>query len=188
MIRTMLQCFLCITLCPLLAAQQTIADAQQRDVQLPPPSAAVTSLVQPVVITTAGGVSVELAALDSLSAANATVGQKVRLAAARDALINGATAISAGTPVNGIITKVRYGCFKSNRGDQLDVRLTDLAPGTLVRLYLATISPPETTYPGEPIPAYPGYPRTNGPSAKAEPIFATIMCAVLFIALGLKKN
>jgi hypothetical protein len=189
MIRSLFQCLLCISLCPLLAAQQIIADAQQQATQQPAPPAVVTTLVQPVVITTPAGISVELAALDALSAANATVGQRVSLAVARDAINNGATAISAGTPVNGIITKVRYGSYKSNRGDQLDVRLIDSAPGTLVKLRLATISSPEPTYPDEPMPAYSGYPTRNGPSSHAgPPIFAVIVCAAVFIALGLKKN
>jgi hypothetical protein len=172
----------------LLAAQQTIADAQQQAAQPPAPSTSVTTLVDPILITTSNGTKVELGALDSLSASNTIVGQTVRLAVTGDAMNNGATAIRAGTPVNGIVTKVRYGSYKSNRGDQLDVRLTDLAPGTLVRLRLATISPPGPTYPGEPMPAYPGYTRTNGPSPRAVGIGAVIVCAYILTLLALQKH
>jgi hypothetical protein len=168
----------------LLAAQQTITDAQQQTAQPPAFSAPVTKLVQPILIATSNGTKVELSVMDSLSAANTILGQPVRLVVTRDAVDNAGTIIRAGTPVNGIVTRVRYGSFRSNRGDQLDVRLTGLAPGKLIRLQLATISSPEPTYPDEPMPAYPGYPRSNGPSLRAVTIGTVILIALACAALA----
>jgi hypothetical protein len=184
MIRSLLQTVLCISLCPLLAAQQTIAGVQQQAPQQPAPAAAVATTVQPILIATAHGTQVELSTLDSLSAADATLGEPVRFAVTRDVVVNGATVFPAGMAVNGTITKVRYGSYRTNRGDELNIRLTDLEPGKLIKLRLTAISSPERTYPGDPAyPAYPGYPMMHGPSQKGVVIFTIIMVALLTLAL-----
>jgi hypothetical protein len=187
-IRKLYQAVLCFMLCPLLAAQETIGDAHQQNSQPSAATAAVTRLVQPLLIATSHGEKIELAVLDPLSASNTIVGQTVRLSVARDAVNNEGIAIRAGTVVNGIVTRVRYGSYKSNRGDQLDVRLTDLTPGTLVRLRLANISPREPTYGDDPAQSYRGSATMMGPGSRGLWLATIVVFSVLFVALGARKH
>jgi len=68
-------------------------------------AAAVVSFAQ---VTVSKGTDVELKFMQRLTSKNASEGQKVQLAVARDVMVNGHDILKAGTPVTGIITKVDH--------------------------------------------------------------------------------
>ena len=92
MIRRLIQCCVCVILCPFLAAQQAAQPASQL------PANQVTKAV-PATILIPRNTVIELDALEPV--ATATIGSSISLAVVNDVPVKGVTAIRAGSPLNG---------------------------------------------------------------------------------------
>ena len=112
MIRSLIQAVVCLSLCPLLVAQQAIGSGQS------PTAPDLASAAQPkgATITLRRGTIVPLVLLETVSSATAQKGQTVRLAVKEDVVVDWTVIIPRGTPVSGLVTSVRKGVAGKNDG------------------------------------------------------------------------
>ncbi len=118
MMRRLYQTALCLSLCPLLAAQQV----GQETIQEGAAPAGETVWAYPIPLNGAtgppvlnglqinsGGIPVELTPLNRISPGIVKVGDAIQFIVAKDVVVRGSTALRAGTRLNCTITKVRSG-------------------------------------------------------------------------------
>jgi hypothetical protein len=130
----MLQSALC--LCPLLAQQIPQASSQTaaiKPAQFASEAGARPSL--PEFIAVRKGTKIEVMALDTISSETAAAGALVRFAVAKDVVVDGATVIHAGSPVMGVVTRVKRG-VPYRQWPELTIRVkeVEVANGTKLRL------------------------------------------------------
>lgn len=99
--RTTLQSALCLSLSPLLVAQQVGTNTAQEPRENHPASTPSAQIEIPK------GTWIPLVLLDPISSATARKGEIIKFAVARDIVAHGTVLIRRGTPASGIITKVR---------------------------------------------------------------------------------
>jgi hypothetical protein len=121
MIRSLIQAVVCISLCPLLAAQQGIGSGQS------PTAPDLHSATQTKVeaINLPRKTEVELALLEPVSSETAQKGQVVRLAVKEDVVVDGTVVIPRGTPAKGLVASVRK-AIPGERNGSLRVEPTGL--------------------------------------------------------------
>jgi hypothetical protein len=135
MVRFLLQSVLCVTLCPLLVAQQATTGSQQQPVPQPHHPAAATTPAQPQTIRIPKDTEIELVALEPVSSATATKGQLVRLAVAKDLMVNGLAVIPRGALATGSVTGLHKAAPGKKDGSIRVSRITlTLGDGRRVKL------------------------------------------------------
>ena len=134
MIRKLLQSALCISLCPLLAAQQVAGGAPQSEApqRLADNAAAVPEPTAYAAIPE--DTKIELTVMDSVSMETAKAGSYVLLAVARNVVVNKVTVLRAGTCLTGTITGEKRGSHTMNRNGNLTIRAWELQSGRKIRL------------------------------------------------------
>lgn len=138
MIRRIVQFVLCLSLPPLLVAQQASQDAVQPSaITLEPPQSETGPAVPP---TIPADTKIKLVFLDEVSSATANVGSTVHLALAEDLVVKGVTVLRAVTPVNGTITKVRRAIQKRKDG-ALSIRVREIRAGQTLLIRLTSSDP-----------------------------------------------
>jgi hypothetical protein len=121
MIRRLLQFTLCLILCPLLAAEQVA-----------PPSA---PHPLPKSITVQKNTEIEFISLEAVSSATATKNQMVRLAVAKDVIINGSVAIPKGTLAMGKVHFAKGIPGKQDGSLRIEPSTLTLGNGRRVKLW-----------------------------------------------------
>jgi hypothetical protein len=174
MIRSLLQCFLCISLCPLLAAQLAASDAQQ---PRPQPPAADLALAQPTSLTSVKDRKIELQAPQPVWFATAKPGSEFLFVVDKDVIVGGVTVIQAKTPVTGIVTKVARGSYERNQNSYLDVRLNASDAGKPIKVRIAGTIPAQRVTRG----FDPWSPISKGITIGA--IFATVLCVIAIASM-----
>ncbi len=106
MLRWLLQSMLCLMLCPLLVAQQVTPPAAPADAPHPLSE----------FITIPKYTKIELISLEEISSATAIKGQSVRLAVAKDVLVDGLVVIPKGTIASGVVSYVIKGAPRIRDG------------------------------------------------------------------------
>jgi hypothetical protein len=174
MIRSILQCFLCISICPLLAAQQVASEAQQPRPQQP---AADLALAQSTLLTSVKDRKIELSAPQPVWFAAAKAGSPFLFTVDQDVVVGGVTVIQAKTPVTGIVTKVGRGSYERNRSSYLDIRLNAFGAGKPIEARIAGVVPAQRV-----TRAFdPWSPITKGITIGA--IFAGVLCVIAIASM-----
>lgn len=138
MIRSLLQCFLCISLCPLLAAQEVASEVPQPRPQQP---AGDLALAQPTLLISAKDRKIDLQAPQPVWFATAKTGSDFLFVVDKDVVVGGVTVIQAKTPLTGIITKVGRGSYERNQNSYLDIRLNPSDAGKPIKVRIAGVVP-----------------------------------------------
>jgi hypothetical protein len=135
MTRYSLQAALCVTLCPLLVAQQVRTEIQRQATQPPAQATAVTTSAQPESITIPKDTRIELIALEEVRSEAAKKRSTVSFAVAKDVVVNGVTVLRAGAPVNGVVSKAKRGVPDRHDG-RLDIRVKEIGIGSGAKVRL----------------------------------------------------
>jgi len=106
---------LCASLGAILVTEPMYAE--QRTAGAPLPAPALQPAPPPSTATLPKGTEVEFALLDSVSSATAVKGQLIHFAVAKDVISNGTVLIPRGTPVYGVVRRVRKGVPGKHDGD-----------------------------------------------------------------------
>jgi hypothetical protein len=168
MIRSLLQCFLCISLCPLLAAQEVASAAQQ---PRPQPPAADLALAQATLLTSVKDRKIEMFAPQPVWFAAAKAGSPFLFTVDKDVVVGGVTVIQAKTPVAGIVTKVGRGSYERNQNSYINIRLNASGAGKPIKARIAGVSPARSATRGV----------GSGPNISAVLASAGIFVAVLLV-------
>jgi hypothetical protein len=145
MIGKVLQSALCLLLSPLLAAQhvaQTAASSSSPQPGAPAATSLPATPPVPEAITIPKGTAIGLIELETASSATASKGDPVRYVVAEDIVVDGVTAIRAGTPVTGTVTKAKKSSTHHQEGE-LEIAVRELALDSQIRLRL-TDQPPKS--------------------------------------------
>ena len=139
MIRKLFQSVLCFILCPLLVAQQMPTPALNTNTQQSsvPDFSAEAPRVLPELSTIPQNTKIDLIAREPQSLAAVTTGSAIRLSVASDVVVNGVTAIRAGTPVIVTITDERRGSHKMHRDGSVTIRARELHSGRPILINLS---------------------------------------------------
>jgi hypothetical protein len=168
MIRKMLQAILCITLCPLLVAQQT---AQQ---EVNPASAPPIAVSSPVTLTR--DTVTRFIEPINVPFAKIQVGTKVRFTVDRDVAVGDVKLIEASTPVDGVVVRVIHASHFKNRTAQMVIKVRETVSGRTTDIFLRCYNPDDNLQ----------RPYTQtGPhfTAKGFVIVALVVVALLFVAV-----
>ena len=140
--RKMLQAILCILLCPLLVAQQFPAATVTSDAPqtLVPDPVSTASGSVPEFVAIPKGTRIELILLDPVSSAECRRRSGIHFAVWKDVVVDGITAIPAGTLVAGTVTRAKQ-AIPNKRDGSLDFRPKDVEVTQHRKLRL-TNSPP----------------------------------------------
>jgi hypothetical protein len=127
MLQKSLAAVLCLVLCPLLAAQRTLAPVATSDVpQTSVPALALNAPhALPEFVTIPKDTQIELMLLDPLSSATYKRGDPFRYAVAKDLIVDGIVAMPSGAPLAGVVTKATKAVPHKRYGD-IDFRPTDI--------------------------------------------------------------
>jgi hypothetical protein len=128
MLRRLLESTIAVCLAFLLTAEAVGQDA-------PPPQVSKQTAVAKVPATLPKDTEVRMIVMEPVSSATATKGQRVRLAVAKDVVIDGHTVIPRGTPGTGVVARLQKG-VPGNKDGYIVVRpvALTLADGTGVKL------------------------------------------------------
>ncbi len=107
MIRSLLQAVVCITLCPLLAAQQVPAEAQPQAAQLAAPATTAATPAQPAPIALPNDTNVEPTVPDPEPAATAVHASSSPYAVGQEVADGGPATVHAGMPASGTTAKTK---------------------------------------------------------------------------------
>jgi len=135
MIRKMLQTALCLALCPVLVAQQLLAEAVNSDASqtsMPAP-ATTTSPSLAKLVTIPKDTAIKYRLLDAISSVTYKRGDVIRCLVAEDVIVNGITVLPRGTIVPAIITKAQR-AIPGKRDGGLDFRPANIEMGKNFRL------------------------------------------------------
>jgi hypothetical protein len=143
MIRKMLQSTLCLSLSPLLVAQQATGSGTSPIA----PGSFPTAQSKGATITLRRGTIVALVPLETVSSATAQVGQTVRFAVGTDVKVDGVIVIPRGTSASTVVTYVRKAI-----GGKRDGIVEDGPPSLILpdgsSIKLRNIIPPDSDAPG----------------------------------------
>jgi hypothetical protein len=123
---------LCLTLCPLLTAQQV----SQPGAPLPSQSAPAERY-----ITLPSDSNIELLPPGPTSFAKEKPGVLVQFVLDRDLLLNGKTVIHASVPVAGVIDSVKRASHFKHRPAEMNIRVTEMVAGQPTELHLRCFDP-----------------------------------------------
>jgi hypothetical protein len=116
---------------------QTPSPARAPQTSEPATVAASARPEKPVSIPIPGNTKIELVALKPNPQNRATDGALVRLAVARDVVVDGVTVMQAGTLITGTVTSNRAGSHRMNRDGRASVRARELESGKPIYISLA---------------------------------------------------
>jgi hypothetical protein len=125
-----------------------------------------------------GSTRIELAPVDAPIDEGAQVGSSVRFAIASAVLVDGVTAIPAGTPVTAFVTDSRHGSHRIANDGKLTIRARDLRPGKA--LLVRVRDNPLLLAPYGPIP-------WKGQGGAIAPV-AIVAAVVLIAVLGMRTH
>jgi hypothetical protein len=136
MIRSVLHTALCLTLCPLLAAQQTTANPPQPSGEPSAPETTSAPAENPEPIAIPQNATIALTMPEPVPESMMTVGTPVKFVVAHDVMVNGVPVIRTGTPVNGVITHGRHGSYPMDYRGEIRIRARDFQSGNPIRVRL----------------------------------------------------
>jgi hypothetical protein len=139
MIRSMVQSALCLVLCPPLVAQQATQTPPPSIAQQPPqPALATTNAkpVQPESIAIPEDTKIVLELKEQVALASPSSGSAIQLVVVRDVVVNGITALQAGTSVAGVFADQRHGAHKLHRDGSVSIRARELQTGSPIKVRL----------------------------------------------------
>ena len=179
MIRRKLQAALCLSLSPLLIAQQVFCSSVQQSGQSPDPSqnAASTSNHQaPLDIPKDS--KIKLVAGEKVSSETASKGASIKFFVAKDVVIDGNVVVPAGTPAAGTVVEVKR-AIQGKKEGHLTIRISEIKLGENSFLPLTLSDPKYRLTPRERAKEH----LTNG----IEEVGGGILCvAMLPACLGLE--
>lgn len=136
--KNIVPCVLLLSSIPALLVSQS--GTQRSATPTQPDRTTMQRSVWPATITIPKDALIKLVAVESVSSATAHKGDSVRFAVAKDVVIDGITAVSAGTPVVGRVLKVKRG-IPNHRSGFLEVQIRELKIGPDANVVLASSDP-----------------------------------------------
>jgi len=171
MIRKLIQCAICVTLCPLLAAQQDAHPVSSSDGPKP-------SQPEPErrYVTLSGDTNIELLPPGSTKFAHDKAGDAVQFVVDKDVIFGGMTLVHAGVPVAGVVDFAKGRSHFKHRAAEMEIRVTEMVSGRPIELHLRCFDPGD--------PAAMSYSQPE-PRPELGPVFWGAMIAVVLGLLAL---